>query len=725
MYSTIIPCPAPARVLRAHAHSRSQSSATLRLTASNEIMLACLLLPLLVGAPASANDELLSVADYLEYEQVRDPRISPDGKRIVYTRRWVDQQKDAWASSLWIMDAEGSRHRFLVEGANARWSPSGDRLLYIAPDSHGKAQLFVRWMDAEGAVSQVTRGDAAPTSPSWSPDGETIAFVAIVPAEESRSIELPKPPEGATWTEAPRIVERLHYRQDRMGYTEPGFSHLFVVPASSGTARQLTRGEWHVGARFDGLFGGAGLDWTPDGSHILFDGWNAPDADLAYRRSHIYAIDVSSGEMSQLTSETGNWTDPVISGDGSTIAYLGHEASDVTYELSRIHVMDRDGGNVRLVAEGFDRPVDDVIWDADDTGLYVTAQDAGYVNVFRLGLDGAIRNVSEGQQVVTLTSVDRSVTRGVGLGADFRHPGDVVALRLDRPDRPTRLTAVNDDLLGPKTLGEQQEIWFTAKDGQRAHGWIVRPPNFDPARSYPLVMEIHGGPFAMYRGAFDMRYQVFAADGFIVLYTNPRGSTGYGEAFSQAIDHAYPSVDYLDLMAGVDAAIAAGGVDEKRLYVGGCSGGGVLSSWVIGHTDRFAAAAVRCPVSNWLSMLGTTDIPGFTLSFFDAPFWEDPAAWLSHSSLMHVGNVTTPTLVMTGEQDLRTPMPQSEEYYAALKLRGVPAKLIRFNGEYHGTGSRPSNWMRTMLYMMDWYGQWSEDGRIEGTETGPDAGTPD
>jgi dipeptidyl aminopeptidase/acylaminoacyl peptidase len=191
-----------------------------------------------------------------------------------------------------------------------------------------------------------------------------------------------------------------------------------------------------------------------------------------------------------------------------------------------------------------------------------------------------------------------------------------------------------------------------------------------------------------------------------VLYTNPRGSTGYGSAFGNAIQRAYPSVDYDDLIAGVDAVIAKGYVDTTRMYVGGCSGGGVLSSWVIGHTNRFAAAAVRCPVINWLSFAGQTDVPLFTYNFFDKPFWEDPQHWLKFSPLMYVGKVTTPTLIMTGELDLRTPMAQSEEYYAALKMRGVPTALLRFEGEYHGTSSRPSNWMRTQLYMMSWYNKW-------------------
>jgi dipeptidyl aminopeptidase/acylaminoacyl peptidase len=384
--------------------------------------------------------------------------------------------------------------------------------------------------------------------------------------------------------------------------------------------------------------------------------------------------------------------------------------------MGRVHVMNADGSDVRMLSEEFDQPASTLIWADNDRGVYFTAQDSGYINVFYMALDGDVRAVTEGLQTVNLSSTNRGTSVGVGILASYYEPGDVYSFALSGRGEPTRLTSVNEDLLATKELGEHEEIWYEASDGNRAHGWIVKPPNFDPDQDYPLLMEIHGGPFGMYAGRFNFQYQVYAANGFVVLYTNPRGSTGYGEAFSQAIDRAYPSVDYLDLMGGVDATIAQGYIDEKRMYVGGCSGGGVLSSWVIGHTDRFAAAAVRCPVSNWLSMAGTTDIPGFTFSFFQKPFWEDPSDWLKHSSLMYVGNVKTPTAVMTGEQDMRTPMAQSEEYYGALKMRGVPARLIRFNDEYHGTGTKPSNNMRTMLYMMSWYNKYTLDGEV--TEEG-------
>jgi dipeptidyl aminopeptidase/acylaminoacyl peptidase len=273
----------------------------------------------------------------------------------------------------------------------------------------------------------------------------------------------------------------------------------------------------------------------------------------------------------------------------------------------------------------------------------------------------------------------------------------------------TRLTDVNADVLERVSLGDVEEVWYEVRDGTRVQGWIVKPPGFDPSAEYPLILHIHGGPHAMYNTAFSYAFQNFAAHGYVVLYTNPRGSTGYGTDFGNAIDNGYPSVDYDDLIAGVDEVAGRGYIDTARMYVTGCSGGGVLSSWVIGRTDRFAAAGVRCPVVNWMSFAGTADIVTWGYHRFTGYPWTNPDKYLEHSPLMLVGNVTTPTAVMTGELDLRTPMSQSEEYFQALRAEGVPVVLFRFHDEYHGTGSKPSNFMRTQLYLMSWFERWRRD----------------
>ena len=667
-------------------------------------------LALCLPAVLDAQDQALTVATYLDYETVGDPQIAPDGSRIVYTRRWVNKIEDRFESALWMMNADGSQNRFLVEGSGARWSPDGGRILYTATGEPTGSQIFVRWMDAEGATSQITRVEESPRNPAWSPDGRSISFAMLVPDPIHWSIPMPTAPEGAHWTAAPRIVDDLHYRQDRVGFQERGWMHLFLVTADGGTPRQLTSGQWNVGARFDGLVGDAGYDWTPDGATIVFDGWQESSGDEQYRASNIYAVPAAGGAVRRVTARPGNWTSPAVSPDGQSVAYVGYDSAGNTYSMGRLYVIPLAGGEPRLVSGDLDRDPSNPVWGADGAGIYFGAQDQGSVNVFYAATRGGVRRITEGAQVLSLSSMaqDRDLT-AVGVRTDARRPGDVIRLSLRRPAAVTQLTHVNDDILANRSLGAVEELWFNSADGTRVHGWLVKPPNFDPSARYPLIMEIHGGPFAMYNVAFNMQYQIFAAAGNLVLYTNPRGSTGYGETFSRGIDFRYPGVDYEDLIAGVNATIATGNVDTTRMYVGGCSGGGVLSSWVIGHTDRFAAAAVRCPVINWLSFLGQSDIPFFTQSFFREPFWVNPQRWLEQSSLMYVGNVTTPTLLMTGELDLRTPMPQTEEYFAALKIRGIPTRMLRFNNEYHGTSSRPSNFMRTALYMLDWYGRYRRE----------------
>lgn len=665
------------------------------------VLFALVCVPVAIRAQETPSDTLLTVNHYLDWEQVAEPQLSPDGAQIIYTRRWVNKIEDRWDSALWIMNADGTKNRFLTKGSNPRWSPDGTRILYLADGEPKGTQVFVRWMDAEGATSQVTRESESPRGPEWSPDGKAIAFAMLVRDTSNWRIRMPAAPEGAKWTPAPRVVDRLHYRQDGQGFMQDGYMHLFVTPADGGTPRQLTKGEWNVGARPSGLVGGVGFDWTPDAKTIVFDGDRAADADLRYRESYLYALDVASGAIRQIVSRRGLWTSPSLSPDGRFIAFAGNDSNRMSYQAADLWIVGLDGAGMRKVSGELDRDPQGVRWAPDGTGLYFTAQDRGAANVWFAPTSGAPRQVTQGAHILSLSSIDRAFN-AVGTRSDPDEPGDVVRYNLKQP-RIARLTDVNSDILSNKRLGQVEEFWYVSTGGARVQGWIVKPPHFDARKKYPMIMEIHGGPHAMYGVGFNYMFQNFAANGYVVLYTNPRGSTGYGTAFGNAIERAYPSVDYDDLMAGVDTVLGRGYVDAQRMYVGGCSGGGVLSSWVIGHTTRFAAAAVRCPVINWMSMAGQTDIPLFTYNFFDAPFWEKPDQWLKQSSLMYVGNVKTPTLVMTGELDMRTPMPQSEEYYSALKVHGVETVLLRFSGEYHGTASKPSNFLRTQLYMMSWY----------------------
>ncbi len=664
---------------------------------------------LLVAAAGAEEPKKLSLDMYLEFEQVAEPQISPDGKQIVYTRRWVDKLNDRWESALWVMNADGSKNRFLVKGSAARWSPDGTRIAYLADGEPKGTQVFVRWMDAEGATTQVTRVEKSPSSLAWSPDGNSVAFLMLLPKKDTWNIKLPARPEGAKWTENPRIIERLVYRRDRTGFLEEGYRHVFVVPATGGTPRQVTSGEYDYG----GGFGGATPSWTPDGREILVSSLRKDDWEYEWRESEIYAVNVENKAIRQLTSRKGPDSNPAVSPDGKWVAYTGYDWTDDTYITSKLYLMGIDGSNPRLLSGDFDRSPDDLEWAADSSGVYFQSEDRGTQNLHFAPLRGTMKQVTQGNHMLNVTDINKSGL-AVGTLASSQRPADVVAFNVAKPADIKQLTAVNDDILGDVKLGEVEEIWYTSVDNYRIQGWIIKPPDFDPKKKYPLILTIHGGPHAMYNTGFNYGWQVHAASGYVVLYTNPRGSSGYGSAFGNAIKNAYPSKDFDDLMKGVDEVIAKGYVDDKNMFVYGCSGGGVLTAWIVGHTDRFAAASSNCPVINWLSFVGTTDGASWYRNFAKLP-WEDPSEHLARSPLMYVGNVKTPTMLMTGELDLRTPISQTEEFYEALKVRKVPTAMLRFNGEYHGTTSKPSNFLRTFLYLHSWFDKWSR--KEKGTPT--------
>jgi dipeptidyl aminopeptidase/acylaminoacyl peptidase len=649
-------------------------------------------------APSPAPDRL-TLADYLDYETVATPRLSPDGAQIVYARQWIDKVNDKRESSIWIMGADGSRNRFLVDGSEATWSPTGDRLAYVAPGKPKGSQIFVRWMDAEGATTQITRVDDTPRDLRWSPDGSRIAFLMNVEQKESWPIKLPKAPEGAKWTESPRIVERLAYRRDRLGYTDTAYRHAFVVPAGGGTARPVTTG----------AFDHSGIEWTPDGTHLLVSGLRVEDAEYQWRESDIYAVDLDTGTIRALTSRRGPDTSPRVSPDGRLIAYTGYDWTRDSWVDSKLYVMNADGSNPRLVAGDWDRSPQDVRWAAGGGGLYFTAQSEGAQNLYFLPLSGPgagrVQAVTTGAHLLTLGDIGPK-GRVVGVATSPQRPPDIVAFDLDAPARMRQLTFVNDDILAGKTLGTVEEIWYRSRDDLRIQGWYILPPDFDPSKKYPLQLHIHGGPHAMYGVGFNFGWQEHAANGYVILYTNPRGSTGYGSAFGNQIMNAYPGKDYDDLMAGVDHLLEKGFIDASNLFVTGCSGGGVLTSWIVGHTDRFAAASANCVVVDWLSFVGTTDGPTWYYNFEKLP-WEDPSEHLRRSPLTYVGHVKTPTMLMTGELDLRTPMPQTEQFYSALKLRKVPTAMVRFKNEWHGTSTTPSNFLRTQLLLRHWFEKWA------------------
>ena len=636
----------------------------------------------------------LSLNDYMDWEDVSTPSLSPDGKTVIYTRTWTDKINDKRETSLWVMNADGTRGRFLTKGSDAKWSPDGTRIAYIATGEPSGAQLWVRYMDTEGSTTQITRLNETPSDIGWSPDGKVIAFGMLARGSDTWRIAMPAAPRGAKWTEAPRVVTKLKYRADRTGFLEDGFRQLYVVPADGGTPHQVTTGDWNSN----------GTTWTPDGRALLFTSLRTDNAEYAWRETEIYKVEVASGSITQLTHHKGPDGNPLPSPDGKLIAYSGYDSTDATWKDAAVYVMNADGTNPRALTEKFDRSPQGMIWANDGLGIYFTAENEGSRNLYYTSLKGDVKPVTTGKQVLTTAEIGKNFM-AIGTSSSSMKPNDIVIFDVRTPSAIKQLTEVNADVLQGKKLATTEEVWYTSVDGFKVQGWIVKPPDFDPSRKYPLMLEIHGGPHSMYNNAFNFSRQEHAANGYVMLYTNPRGSTGYGSAFGNAIKNAYPGKDFNDLMAGVDTVIGRGYIDTNQLYVFGCSGGGVLTAWTVGHTNRFAAAASQCPVIDWVSFVGNTDGPSWYYNFEKYP-WDDPTEHLKRSPLMYVGHVKTPTILMTGVNDLRTPIGQTEEFYEALKIRKVPTAMIRFNNEWHGTSSTPSNFLRTQLYLRSWFEKW-------------------
>ncbi len=659
-----------------------------------------------LAAQQAASDRL-QLNQYLDWQEVQAPRLSPDGSQIVYGRRWVDKMHDRWRTSLWIMNADGTHDRFLADGGDAQWSPDGTRIAYVAPGKPSGGQIFVKWVDLEGPGSQISNLTEAPSNLAWAPDGKSLAFnvnVPVPPDPEFR-IPMPTPPKGAKWVEPPKIVTRLNFRRDRIGYTDTYYTQIFVISADGGEARQVTTGDWNASAP---AFSG-------DGQWVAFTSLRVPDAEHAFRHSEIYAANVSTGAVKELTHASGTNGGPVYSPDGRYVAYVhGDSVNHSDWAEAKIWVMNADGSGAHAVSASLDRPVLNPQWAPDGRGVYFNVQSEGSENLYYASLAGQVRPVTTGTHLLTVTDISQNGT-AVGIRTTPMLPNDVVTFALPASGTVSSFaqrTNVNASILAGKELGTTEQIWYPSLGGLRIQGWIVKPPDFDPHKKYPLILHIHGGPQAMFNVAFNFGNQDEAAHGYVVLYVNPRGSTGYGEKFTNLIDNDYPDKDFDDLMAGVDTVVGRGYIDTKNMFVYGCSGGGVLTAWTVGHTDRFAAAVVQCPVIDWISFVGVTDGAGWYENFAK-PFWVDPSEWLRRSPITYVGNVKTPTLLMTGVLDLRTPIPQTEEFYRALALRGVPTAMLRMNNEYHGTSSTPSNYLRTQLYVRGWFARWSTEGRAK------------
>ena len=635
----------------------------------------------------------LSLDHYKNYEWTSNPTISPNGEQILYSRSWINLIDDKRETDLWIMNKNGSTNRFFLNGSNGKWSPDGSKIAFIKKGEPNGTQIFIKYLGVEGEPTQITKLEKSPSSMEWSPDGKFIAFLMHVSSEAALDpIGVPERPKGATWTKGPQVIDQVDYSQDRVGFLERGFRQIFVVPSEGGTARQITFGE------FDDISGG--ISWLKDSESIVFSSYQKEDAEYARGQSNLYSVNINNFNLIELTSRDGTESSPTVSPDGSKIAFVGSTWTKNFYHDRKMYVMDIDGSNLRCITESLDQTPSPGVWGKNSSGVYFNVREFGQSNVYHADIKGKVKKITNGNHMLTMNDLVGS--DAVATWTDPSNPSDIISFSIDKPNKINRLTDVNKDIFYNVEFGEVEEITYKSVDEKYVQGWIVKPPNFDSNKKYPLVLRIHGGPHSMYHVGFNYNFQLHAAQDQVVLYTNPRGSTGYGYDFANAIQNAYPGNDYDDIMYGVDEVISRGYIDENRMYVYGGSGGGVLTSWIVGKTDRFAAASVNYPVTNWFSFVGTTDGATWYYNFKNYP-WEDPSEHIKRSPLMYVANVKTPTMLMCGEEDLRTPISQTEEYYQALKMNKVPTVMIRFKDEYHGTSSKPSNFLRTHGYINAWF----------------------
>jgi dipeptidyl aminopeptidase/acylaminoacyl peptidase len=651
--------------------------------------------------------------DLYRLEQPLDPQLSPDGQQIAVLRQTRAIQTDRVETELWLVAAEGSQRRLLVGAdrapASARWSPDGQTIAFIGREG-GKPQILAVGL-ADGRARVLTALPHPPAGLAWSPDGTRIAFVSLVESKPEPFYELPPKPETASWAPAPRIVRTYPYRTDADGWLTPGERHVFVLDvaaAPAATPVQISSGPGDWGSR------DAAPAWTPDGQFLVVSADTDPAARRRANQSDLWVLPAvpGAGAPRQLTADNGIEQDPDVSPDGTSVAYRGWRWKATSHQQTVIYTVplaSSPGAPARSLTGALDRPAEQPRWRADGAGVHFLYQDLGINRVGFASLAGPAPSVAVPEVGNTRLLLPSS---GGGTysaeGGVFAYPSveadRPAALALWRDGRETVVWDLNAAWRATRAIGRLEEIWTpSSADGRRVHGWVLYPPDFDPAKSYPLALDIHGGPHIDYGPMFSITHHLYAAAGYVVLFTNPRGSIGYGEEFANLINRCYPCQDHDDLMSSVEAVAARGFIDRRRMYIGGGSGGGVLSAWATGRTNRFAAASVKRPVINWTSTALTTDIgPVMAGGWFDRQPWEEPETYWRRSPLSQAGTVRTPTLIITGESDWRTPMSDSEQYFQALQLRGIESALMRLPDASHGFG-RPSQWLAAVLGTIGWY----------------------
>jgi dipeptidyl aminopeptidase/acylaminoacyl peptidase len=676
--------------------------------------------------------------DLFDFVWIANPQVSPDGTRVAFTRVNVDDKRTGYENSVWIVPTDASQSPIKMTNgkhdAQPRWSPDGKSLVFVRggeKDDSGKpkpSQLALLSLSG-GEARILTDLPKGASSPVWSPDGKRIAFLSDTTPEDMQKAEhkkdATKKDDHASDSDHEsdvHVITRAVYRSNDEGYLDSKrHSHIWLidVPAPSDDRpkpAQLTAGNYDEGQ----------LVWSRDGSRIYFLTRHIDEAYYELPSTDIYSVPTSGGNSEKLVTIPMGIRDLTLSPDGRQFAFHGSVSQPVrSYSEPDLWVMDvAPSAQPRNLTAAYDFDMGSSVfgdnapprggrsmslyWSHDGRSLYDTVEKQGRTPVVRVDArTGAVTELSRGDHAVLDFSVNSENDTIVGLVSTPVMLGDLFAIPPDGSQ--SRLTDANRNLWSQLNLTAPEEINYSSFDGKPIQGWIQKPPDFDPNKKYPLILDIHGGPHAAYGWVFDHEFQWMAAKGYVVLYPNPRGSTGYGQEFGNIIQYHYPGDDYRDLMVGVDELVKRGYIDPKKLGVTGGSGGGVLTDWTITHTDRFAAAVSQRDISNWASWWYTADFTLFQPNWFKAPPFEDPDDYRNRSAITFVKNIHTPVLFVLGESDFRTPQDSGgEQLFRALKYMKRPTAMVVFPRETHELSRSGEPWHRIerLEYIVGWFDKW-------------------
>jgi dipeptidyl aminopeptidase/acylaminoacyl peptidase len=662
----------------------------------------------------------ITAEDLYEFKLITEAEIAPDGTQVVYTVQRVDPKTEKKYTNLWIVPTAGGDPLQFTNGDQVdikpRWSPDSKQIAFLSNRENEKQSQIYLISLAGGEAQKLTDLRGTFYSIKWSPDGERILcqFRKKDPEAIAREKDENKKELGVV----ARHVKRVFYKFDGEGYLPNERWHLWVIDATSGESQQLTEGD---------VSDEVHPNWSPDGNEIVYLSNRTPEPDLDPDEVDLFILDAKSGKSRQINTPTGPKQLPVFSPDGKSIAYVGSEGKGNWWQDHSLWVVPSDGkGAARnLTAEfqldvynslindlpgGF--PETPVVWSSDSSRIYFLTAQHGKTKLLSLKTNQkeSLETILEPDGVLGLYTIDKTTSKLAYLQGDFTSPAEVWIHDL-QTSKPSKLTEVNQSLLSELDLGQVEEVWFESSNGTKVQGWILTPPGFQAKKTYPSILEIHGGPRAQYGAIFMHEFYFLAAQGYVVYFCNPRGSRGYGEDFAKAIWNDWGTVDYQDLMAFTDLMEKKSYIDQGRMGVTGGSYGGYMTVWIIGHTDRFKAAVTQRCVSNLLSMYGSSDMNWvFQSEFGNQPPWESFENYWRMSPIKYIGNATTPTLIIHSEFDLRCPIEQSEQVFVSLKKLGVKTEMVRFPDEFHGLsrGGRTDRRVVRLNHIRRWFDRYLE-----------------